>query len=138
MGAPSISPDEYATIKQLLGKGYTGIKVAAIVGRSRCLVSRVNRSWSYHEYLSIGRARAKKSYDKYKKEVASKQLPLDKPKKTKVDMKEDLTIKLNALIETVVTYKRYAALSSDKYSQWRWNNAIEHLEEARLWLKEAF
>ena len=134
MGAPRLTSGEYVAIKQLLGMGYDAIKISGIVGRARAVVGRVKSTKDYSDYkqtlkLERERARAKET---------PKQLPLDKPKKTKVDMKEDLTIKLNALIETVVTYKRYAALSSDKYSQWRWNNAIEHLEEARLWLKEAF
>ncbi len=136
MGAPRISPDEYATIKQLLGKGYTGIKVAAIVGRGRGLVSRVNSSTDYKDFIAKGR----EAHVKYKTRKPQ-QLPLDTPKKTTLDLREELAIKFNSLIDTVetleVTVKNPRGGVIDLRKGIAFNRAKERLEEARLWLKEA-
>lgn len=137
MGAPRINPDEYATIKQLLGRGYTGIKVAAIVGRGRSLVSRVNTSTTYHDFVVKGR----ETRVKYKTRKQPQQLPLDTPKKTTLDLREELAIKFNSLIDTVetleVTVKNPKGGVIDLRKGIAFNRAKERLEEARLWLKEA-
>ena len=39
-----LSPNEYATIKQLLNIGHSANKVAEIVGRSQCIVSTVKKN----------------------------------------------------------------------------------------------
>ena len=39
-----LSPNEYATIKQLLKMGHNANKVAEIVGRSHCIVSTVKKN----------------------------------------------------------------------------------------------
>ena len=46
-----LTENEYTTIKQLLGKGYEGLKVAEIVGRGRGLISAVNNTASYKEFV---------------------------------------------------------------------------------------
>lgn len=127
---------EYMTIKQLLGKGYEGLKVAEIVGRGRGLVSTVNTTSSYKEYVERGKA----ARARYKKTDNSQpeQLPLDAPKKTTLDLREDLAIKVNALRDAIVLYKCTAtggkAVKHIRYCQ----KAQERLEEAWLWLKESF
>lgn len=127
---------EYTTIKQLLGKGYEGLKVAEIVGRGRGLVSAVNTTSSYKEYIQRGKATRAK-YKKTEKEVPQ-QLPLDTPKKTTLDLREDLAIKLNALRDAIVLYKHTAA-GGNAVKQIRYcQKAQERLEEAWLWLKESF
>ena len=129
-----LSPNEYATIKQLLKMGHNANKVAEIVGRSRCVVSTVKKSMSYAEYIEQRRAQARRAEENRK----ARQLPLDAPKKTTLDVREDLTIKLNAFRDAIALYKGTAsghtAVKHIRYCQ----KAQERLEEAWLWLKESF
>lgn len=129
MGAVRVSESEFTTIKQLLEKGYDGIKVSEIVGRARGVVSRVNTSSSYQEYQKRGKGI-------HKKVAKQEQLPLDAPKKTTLDMREDLLIKYNELYSTLIAYR---IRNVNNPGKWRAHNmAIERLEESRLWLKESF
>ena len=132
-----LSPNEYATIKQLLNMGHNANKVAEIVGRSRCVVSTVNKSMSYAEYIEQRRAQARRAEESRK----ARQLPLDTPKKTTLDLREELAIKFNSLIDTVetleVTVKNPKGGVIDLRKGIAFNRAKERLEEARLWLKEA-
>lgn len=129
-----LSPNEYATIKQLLNIGHSANKVAEIVGRSQCIVSTVKKSMSYAEYIEQRRAQARRAEENRK----ARQLPLDTPKKTTLDVREDLTIKLNAFRDAIALYKGTAsghtAVKHIRYCQ----KAQERLEEAWLWLKESF
>lgn len=135
-----LTENEYTTIKQLLGKGYEGLKVAEIVGRGRGLISAVNNTASYKEFVERGKAARAKYRNKYKAPVSLKaqQLPLDTPKKTTLDLREDLAIKLNAFRDAIVLYK-HTATGSSAVKQIRYcQKAQERLEEAWLWLKESF
>lgn len=129
-----LSPNEYATIKQLLDMGHSANKVAEIVGRSQCIVSTVRKTMSYAEYIEQRRAQARRAEENRK----ARQLPLDTPKKTTLDVREDLTIKLNAFRDAIALYKGTAsghtAVKHIRYCQ----KAQERLEEAWLWLKESF
>lgn len=129
-----LSPNEYATIKQLLNIGHSANKVAEIVGRSQCIVSTVKKTMSYAEYIEQRRAQARRAEENRK----ARQLPLDTPKKTTLDVREDLTIKLNAFRDAIALYKGTAsghtAVKHIRYCQ----KAQERLEEAWLWLKESF
>jgi len=129
-----LSPNEYATIKQLLNIGHSANKVAEIVGRSQCIVSTVKKTMSYAEYIEQRRAQARRAEENRK----VRQLPLDTPKKTTLDVREDLTIKLNAFRDAIALYKGTAsghtAVKHIRYCQ----KAQERLEEAWLWLKESF
>ena len=129
-----LSPNEYATIKQLLNIGLKANKVAEIVGRSRCVVSTVKKSMSYAEYIEQRRAQVRRAEENRK----AQQPPLDTPKKTTLDVREDLAIKLNALRDAIALYKSTAsgntAVKHIRYCQ----KAQERLEEAWLWLKESF
>lgn len=129
-----LSPNEYATIKQLLNIGHSANKVAEIVGRSQCIVSTVKKTMSYAEYIKQRRAQARRAEENRE----ARQLPLDTPKKTTLDVREDLTIKLNAFRDAIALYKGTAsghtAVKHIRYCQ----KAQERLEEAWLWLKESF
>ena len=129
-----LSPNEYATIKQLLKMGHNANKVAEIVGRSQCIVSTVKKTMSYAEYIEQRRAQARRAEENRR----ARQLPLDTPKKTTLDVREDLTIKLNAFRDAIALYKSTAsghtAVKHIRYCQ----KAQERLEEAWLWLKESF
>lgn len=129
-----LSPNEYATIQQLLNIGHSTNKVAEIVGRSQCIVSTVKKTMSYAEYIEQRRAQARRAEENRK----ARQLPLDTPKKTTLDVREDLTIKLNAFRDAIALYKGTAsghtAVKHIRYCQ----KAQERLEEAWLWLKESF
>lgn len=129
-----LSPNEYATIKQLLNMGHNANKVAEIVGRSQCIISTVKKTMSYAEYIKQRRAQARRAEESRK----ARQLPLDTPKKTTLDVREDLTIKLNAFRDAIALYKGTAsghtAVKHIRYCQ----KAQERLEEAWLWLKESF
>jgi hypothetical protein len=129
-----LSPNEYATIKQLLDMGHSANKVAEIVGRSLCVVSTAKKSISYAEYIRQRRAQARRAEENRK----AQQLPLDTPKKTTLDLREDLAIKLNAFRDAIVLYK-HTATGSSAVKQIRYcQKAQERLEEAWLWLKESF
>lgn len=131
MGAARVTESEYTTIKQLLAKGYEGQKVAEIVGRARSLVSRVKNSNDYKDYTAKCKVLRKKP--------DPKQLPLDTPKKTTLDLREDITIKFNSLIESIDMIKRSTCTSPSNFKQEiAYSRAKVHLEEARLWLKEVF
>ena len=135
-----LTENEYTTIKQLLGKGYEGLKVAEIVGRGRGLISAVNNTASYKEFVERGKAVRAKYRNKCKAPVPlrAQQLPLDTPKKTTLDLREDLAIKLNAFRDAIVLYK-HTATGSSAVKQIRYcQKAQERLEEAWLWLKESF
>ena len=140
MGKAKLTEMEYTTIKQLLEKGYEGIKVATIVGRGRGVVSLVNTTSSYKEYVERGKA-ARAKYKTSTKSLKAQQLPLDTPKKTTLDLREELAIKFNSLIDTVetleVTVKNPKGGVIDLRKGIAFNRAKERLEEARLWLKEA-
>ena len=130
-----LTENEYTTIKQLLGKGYEGLKVAESVGRGCGLISAVNNTASYKEFVERGKA----TRAKYRaKKPKAQQLPLDTPKKTTLDLREDLAIKLNAFRDAIVLYK-HTATGSSAVKQIRYcQKAQERLEEAWLWLKESF
>lgn len=130
MGAAKLTESEYTTIKQLLTKGYEGQQVAEIVGRANSLVSRVKNSDNFKDY--IGKLKAKHEKPK------AKQLPLDVPKKTTLDVREDIAIKVNALRDAIALYKSTAA-GSNAVKQIRYcQKAQERIEEAWLWIKEGF
>ena len=129
-----LSPNEYATIKQLLNIGHSANKVAEIVGRSQCIVSTVKKTMSYAEYIEQRRAQARRAEENRK----ARQLPLDAPKKTTLDLREDITIKFNGLIESIDMVKRSTCTGPANFKQEiAYSRAKVHLEEARLWLKEA-
>lgn len=129
-----LSSNEYAAIKQLLNMGHNANKVARIVDRSWCVVNTVRKSRSYAEYIEQRRAQVRRAEESRK----ARQLPLDTPKKTTLDVREDLAIKLNALRDAIALYKGTAsghtAVKHIRYCQ----KAQERLEEAWLWLKESF
>lgn len=126
---------EYTTIKQLLAKGYEGLKVAEIVNRSRGIVSDVNTTKCYAEYL----AKRKGRKDRWNAKTSAKstqQLPLQAPAKahTSLDLRQSIVIKLNALYDEIALYKR---VPSDKTpeEQRDLSMALIKLEEAEMWLK---
>ena len=125
-----LTESEYTTIKQLLAKGYEGKKVAEIVQRGAGTVSTVKNTANYKDYKD----RLIKQAEAPKKQV---ELPLDKPKKTTLDLREDIVIKLNALLDSIEAYRvsfggNYAARARACAI------AKTKIEEARLWLKETF
>lgn len=125
-----LSEAEFTTIKELLAKGHDGKRVAEIVGRGAGTVSTVKNSINYKEY--------KNKVIRAKPKADSKQLPLDVPKKTTLDLREDMAIKVNALRDAIALYKSTAA-GSNAVKQMRYcQKAQERIEEAWLWLKEGF
>lgn len=132
-----LSPNEYAAIKQLLNMGHNANKVAMAVGRSWCVVNTVKKTMSYAEYIKQRRAQVRRAEENRK----ARQLPLDTPKKMTLDLREELAIKFNSLIDTVetleVTVKNPKGGVIDLRKGIAFNRAKERLEEARLWLKEA-
>lgn len=134
MGASKLTESEYTTIKQLLAKGYEGQKVSELVGRGVGTVSGVKNSNSYEEF--IGRGRAYRAARKERR--ATGQLPLDTPKPTTINLREELAVKVNALQDAIVQYK-HSATGGNAVKQIRYyQKAQERLEEAWLWLKESF
>lgn len=125
-----LSEAEFTTIKELLAKGHDGKRVAEIVGRGAGTVSTVKNSVNYKEY--------KNKVVRTKPKAESKQLPLDVPKKTTLDLREDIAIKVNALRDAIALYKSTAA-GGNAVKQMRYcQKAQERIEEAWLWLKEGF
>lgn len=126
-----LSEAEFTTIKQLLAKGYDGKKVAEIVGRGAGTVSTVKNSASFDDYKN------KMAKQTQPKVVKQEQLPLDKPKKTTLDLREDITIKFNNLIDSVEMYRKVTPGINFR-REMAVSQAKIHLEEAMLWLKDTF
>ena len=124
-----LSPNEYATIKQLLNMGHNANKVAEIVGRSWCVVSTVKKSTSYAEYIEQRRAQARRAEENRK----ARQLPLDTPKKTELDLIQGMTDKIIALKDDIELYRASPACSG-RERQRDAAYALIKLEEAAMWL----
>lgn len=133
-----INEPEYLTIKQLLAKGYEGGKVAEIVGRGRGVVSRINTSTSYEEFVERGKATRAKYKNKYKAEAkpkAQQQLPLrPKTANTTIDLRQSIWIKWSALYDEIALYKNTPTGKTTDESR-DVNMALIKLEEAEMWLK---
>lgn len=131
-----INEPEYMTIKQLLAKGYEGGKVAEIVGRGRGVVSKVNVSTSYEEFVKRGKATRAKYKNKYRAETKPKtpqQLPLDTPKKTEHDLIQSMVDKIVALRDDIELYMATPACGT-RERQRDAKMALVKLEEASMWL----
>lgn len=131
-----INEPEYMTIKQLLAKGYEGGKVAEIVGRGRGVVSRINTSTSYEEFIKRGKATRAKYKNKYKtgaKPKTQQQLPLDTPKKTELDLMQGMVDKIVALQDDIELYMTTPACGTRK-QQRDAKMALVKLEETAMWL----
>ena len=131
-----INEPEYMTIKQLLAKGYEGGKVAEIVGRGRGVVSKVNVSTSYEEFVKRGKETRAKYKNKYKagaKPKAPQQLPLDTPKKTEYDLIQSMVDKIIALRDDIELYMATPTCDTRK-RQRDAKMALVKLEEASMWL----
>ena len=124
-----LSPNEYATIKQLLNMGHNANKVAEIVGRSWCVVSTVKKSTSYAEYIEQRRAQARRAEENRK----ARQLPLDTPKKTELDLIQGMTDKIIALRDDIELYRASPACSG-REQQRDAAYALIKLDEAAMWL----
>ena len=124
-----LSPNEYATIKQLLNMGHNANKVAEIVGRSWCVVSTVKKSTSYAEYIEQRRAQARRAEENRK----ARQLPLDTPKKTELDLIQGMTDKIIALKDDIELYRASPACSG-RERQRDAAYALIKLDEAAMWL----
>ena len=126
-----LSPNEYATIKQLLNIGHSANKVAEIVGRSQCIVSTVKKTMSYAEYIEQRRAQARRAEENRK----SRQLPLDTPKQDNVmDIRQSIWIKYSSLYDELTLYRR-TPTGRTAEEQRDINMALLKLEEAEMWLK---
>ena len=123
-----LSPNEYATIKQLLNMGHNANKVAEIVGRSWCVVSTVKKSTSYAEYIEQRRAQARRAEENRK----ARQLPLDTPKKTELDLIQGMTDKIIALKDDIELYMATPACGTRELRDAKM--ALVKLEEAAMWL----
>ena len=124
-----LSPNEYATIKQLLNIGHSANKVAEIVGRSKCVVSTVKKSMSYAEYIEQRRAQARRAEENRK----ARQLPLDAPKKTELDLIQGMADKIIALRDDIELYMDTPACGT-REQQRDAKMALVKLEEAAMWL----
>lgn len=133
-----ISEPEYMTIKQLLAKGYEGGRVAEIVGRGRGVVSKVNVSSSYKEFVERGKAIRAKYKNKYKagaKPKTQQQLPLQpKTGNTTIDLRQSIWIKWSALYDEITLYKNTPTGKTTDESRDA-SMALIKLEEAKMWLK---
>ena len=133
-----INEPEYMTIKQLLAKGYEGDKVAEIVGRGRGVVSKVNVSTSYEEFVKRGKATRAKYKNKYNAEAkpkTSQQLPLrPKTANTTIDLRQSIWIKWSYLYDEITLYKNTPTGKTTDESR-DVNMALIKLEEAEMWLK---
>ena len=126
-----LSPNEYATIKQLLEMGHSANKVAEIVGRSQCIVSTVKKTMSYAEYIEQRRAQARRAEENRK----ARQLPLDTPKQDNVmDIRQSIWIKYSSLYDELTLYRR-TPTGRTAEEQRDINMALLKLEEAEMWLK---
>ena len=132
MGKAKLTEMEYTTIKQLLEKGHEGQKVAAIVGRGRGVVSLVNTTSSYKEYMERGKA-ARAKYKASTKNPKAQQLPLDTPKKTEYGLIQGMTDKITALRDDIELYRASPACSS-RERQRDAAYALIKLDEAAMWL----
>ncbi len=132
MGKAKLTEMEYTTIKQLLEKGHEGKKVAAIVGRGRGVVSLVNTTSSYKEYVERGKATRAK-YKTSAKRPKAQQLPLDTPKKTEYGLIQGMTDKIAALRDDIELYRASPACSG-RERQRDAAYALIKLEEAAMWL----
>lgn len=131
-----LTENEYTTIKQLLGKGYEGLKVAEIVGRGRGLISAVNNTASYKEFVERGKATRAKYKNKYKsgaKPKTHQQLPLDMPKKTEYDLVQSMVDKIIALRDDIELYMA-TPFCDARERQRDAKMALVKLEEASMWL----
>lgn len=129
-----INEPEYMTIKQLLAKGYEGGKVAEIVRRGRGVVSRINTSTSYEEFVKRGkavRARYRKPKGASNREV--EQLSLDVPKKSERDLVEGIVDKIVSLREDIELYVKTPVCVTPERSRDA-KMALVKLEEAAMWL----
>ena len=132
MGKAKLTEMEYTTIKQLLEKGYEGIKVATIVGRGRGVVSLVNTTSSYKEYVErVKAARAK--YKTNTKHHEAQQLPLDTPKKTELDLIQGMVDKIIALQDDMELYITTPACGTRELQR-DVKMALVKLEESAMWL----
>lgn len=131
-----LTEGEYTTIKQLLGKGYEGLKVAEIVGRGRGLISAVNNTASYKEFVERGKATRAKYKNKYKtgaKPKTQQQLQLDTPKKTELDLISGMVDKIVALRDDIELYRASPACSGRERQRDAAYTLIK-LDEAAMWL----
>lgn len=127
-----LTNDEYTTIKQLFRKGFDGKTIAGIVGRGTGTVSVVKNTTSYDDYRS-------KLVKQQEQKPKQESLPLDdQPKKTTLDLREDISIKFSALLDSIEAWKNTAQHEANVKKQVAIGRAKVHLEEARLWLKETF
>ena len=132
-----INEMEYTAIKALLNKGYEGTRVSEIVGRGRNVVSDVNTTGNYAEYMAKRRQRRVRAKNK----AVQRQLPLDEPKKPEatgsanvIDLRQSIWIKYNALYDELTLYRRTpTGKTSDEIRDL--NMAVYKLEEAEMWLK---
>ena len=125
-----LTENEYTTIKQLLAKGYEGKKVAEIVQRGAGTVSTVKNTATYEDYKD----RLIKQAEAPKKQT---ELPLDKPKNTTLDLRENIMIKINALYDAVMVYK-HSGIKLNSVKTRQYDMALDHLEIARLLIRETF
>lgn len=132
MGKAKLTEMEYTTIKQLLEKGYEGQKVAAIVRRGRGVVSLVNTTSSYKEYVERGKVTRAK-YKASAKSPKAQQLPLDTPKKTEYGLIQGMTDKIVALRDDIELYIATPACGT-RERQRDARYALVKLEEAAMWL----
>lgn len=131
MGAKKLTESEYTTIKQLLAKGYEGLKVAEIVGRGRGVVSRVNTSANYKDFMD--KSKAIRARYKTTPKAKAQQLPLDTPKKTELDLIHDMTDKIIALKDDIELYITTPACGTRELQRDA-KMALVKLEEAAMWL----
>ena len=132
MGKAKLTEMEYTTIKQLLEKGHEGQKVAAIVGRGRGVVSLVNTTSSYKEYVERGKA-ARAKYKTSTKRPKAQQLPLDTPKKTERDLMQGMVDKIVALQDDIELYMATPACGTRELQRDA-KMALMKLEEVTMWL----
>lgn len=132
MSKAKLTEMEYTTIKQLLEKGYEGIKVATIVGRGRRVVSLVNTTSSYKEYVERGKA-ARAKYKTSTKSAKAQQLPLDTPKKTELDLLQGMVDKIVALQDDIELYITTPACGTRELQRDA-KMALVKLEESAMWL----
>ena len=125
-----LTESEYTAIKQLLSKGYEGKKVAEIMQRGTGTVSTVKNSASYEDYQ-------KKIIRQLVTPKKQTELPLDKPKNTTLDLRENIMIKINALYDAVMIYK-HSGIKLNNVRTRQYDMALDHLEIARLLIKETF
>lgn len=126
MGGKRLTEPEFTTIKQLLAKGYDGLKVAEILGRGTGTVSTVKNSKDYSDYCE------------------RRERPAEKPVKTEQlefpvnsDKRADIFTAINKVVDAVYEYQRdldnAGALSQIDVKAIE--IATQRLEECRMWLK---